>query len=180
MEKRITQQLEEKVTKAYLMAEHFKEREEEYKLQRNDVAVEITNLMNSMDITTYSFNAGDALGKHSSPTIITCNRIEPRTVEYDEPKLYDLLDKQLRNSLFTKTYEIADYEAMVELLKSHGVSPREFKKLITVKPKLNKEKLDKLYELGYITMKDVKGCYNVKKGKGYWRISAKKISDEKE
>lgn len=182
MVKKDVRLLEDAITKAYLLSQKYKDYEESYKLAKNDTAVEIAGLMNPMGISTYTFIADAERGNKfaNDPVTITCTRVEPKTVVYDAEKMYNYLDKNDRDALFTKSYEIADFEGLVDLMKKHGITPKEFKKFVKVNPRLNEDKLNKLYELGYITMKDIKGCYTVKKSKGYWKISAKKLSEEKE
>lgn len=178
---RIRNELEKKIFAAYSLSEEFKKVEEEYKIQKNDIASEISNLAHQLEQENFDFeyepssNAKRRFGlKQNEAFLMSCKRVKPVTIKYDEEAMLKSLGKDEINALFDKSYEIIDMTGLIQLLKSYGVSPKQFKKFITIKQTLSNEKLNHLYEIGVLTLDDLKGCYTVVKKSEYWKISAKK------
>lgn len=178
---RIRDELEKKIFAAYSLSEEFKKVEEEYKIQKNDIASEISSLAHQLEQENFDFeyepssNAKRRFGlKQNEAFLMSCKRVKPVTVKYDEEAMLKSLGKNEINALFEKSYEIIDMTGLIQLLKSHGVSSKQFKKFISVKQTLSNEKLNHLYEIGVLTLDDLKGCYTVMKKSEYWKISAKK------
>lgn len=177
---RVRNELEKKIFRAYSLSEEFKKAEEEYKVQKNDLAVEISDLAHRLEQETFDFEydpgsiAKRRLGlKQNEAFLMSCKRVKPTTIKYNEEAMLRSLKKDEINALFDKSYEIIDIFGLIQLLKSYGVSPKQFKKFISVKQTLSSEKLNHLYEIGILTLDDLKGCYTVVKKSEYWKISAK-------
>lgn len=178
---RIRNELEKKIFAAYSLSEEFKKVEEEYKIQKNDIASEISSLAHQLEQENFDFeyepssNAKRRFGlKQNEAFLMSCKRVKPVTIKYDEEAMLKSLGKNEINALFEKSYEIIDMTGLIQLLKNHGVSSRQFKKFISVKQTLSNEKLNHLYEIGVLTLDDLKGCYTIVKKSEYWKISAKK------
>lgn len=178
---RIRDELEKKIFAAYSLSEEFKKVEEEYKIQKNDIASEISSLAHQLEQENFDFeyepssNAKRRFGlKQNEAFLMTCKRVKPVSIKYDEEAMLKSLGKNEINALFEKSYEIIDITGLIQLLKSHGVSSKQFKKFISIKQTLSNEKLNHLYEIGVLTLGDLKGCYTVMKKSEYWKISAKK------
>ena len=178
---RIRDELEKKIFAAYSLSEEFKKVEEEYKIQKNDIASEISSLAHQLEQENFDFeyepssNAKRRFGlKQNEAFLMTCKRVKPVSIKYDEEAMLKSLGKNEINALFEKSYEIIDMTGLIQLLKSHGVSSKQFKKFISIKQTLSNEKLNHLYEIGVLTLDDLKGCYTVMKKSEYWKISAKK------
>ena len=45
--------------------------------------------------------------------------------------------------------------------------------------KVNQKKMNELSEIGEIDKEDIKGCYELKKAKGYLKISVEELENEK-
>lgn len=178
---RIRNELEKKIFAAYSLSEEFKKVEEEYKIQKNDIASEISDLAHQLEQDNFDFeyepssNAKRRFGlKQNEAFLMSCKRVKPVSIKYDEEAMLRSLKKDEINALFDKSYEIIDMTGLIQLLKSYGVSLKQFKKFISVKQTLSNEKLNHLYEIGVLTLDDLKGCYTVVKKSEYWKISAKK------
>lgn len=177
---RIRDELEKKIFVAYSLSEEFKKAEEEYKIQKNDIAVEISELAHRLEQENFDFeyepssNAKRRFGlKQNEAFLMSCKRVKPVSIKYDEEAMLKSLSKDEINALFDKSYEIVDIAGLIQLLKSYGVSPKQFKKFVSVKQSLSSEKLNHLYEIGVLALDDLKGCYTVVKKSEYWKISAK-------
>lgn len=178
---RIRNELEKKIFAAYSLSEEFKKVDEEYKIQKNDIAAEISDLAHRLEQENFDFeyepssNTKRRFGlKQNEAFLLSCKRVKPVTIKYDEEAMLKSLGKNEINALFDKSYEIIDMAGLIQLLKSYGVSPKQFKKFINVKQSLSNEKLNHLYEIGILSLDDLKGCYTVIKKSEYWKISAKK------
>lgn len=178
---RIRNELEKKIFAAYSLSEEFKKVEEEYKIQKNDIASEISDLAHQLEQDNFDFeyepssNAKRRFGlKQNEAFLMSCKRVKPVSIKYDEEAMLRSLKKDEINALFDKSYEIIDMTGLIQLLKSYGVSPKQFKKFVTIKQTLSNEKLNHLYEIGVLALDDLKGCYTVVKKSEYWKISAKK------
>lgn len=172
--------LEQKIFSAYMLSEDFKKAEEEYKVKKNDLAAEISALSAQLKSEDFIFEyepnslTKRHLGiKQNDALLMSCKRIKPMSVKYDESAMLKDLGKDEINALFDKSYEIVDMSNLIAFLKKYGVPAKEFKKYILVNHKLSKERLDHLYEIGVIKMDDLKKFCMVSKKPEYWKISAK-------
>lgn len=102
---------------------------------------------------------------------IECKKITRKTINFDVDKVEDRIDKEITEQFVDKRIEIVDWDGVVELLKSHGVSPSEFKKLIVVSKSVNRNKLEQLYKLGVIDLNELKGCYTMQESEGYYKVT---------
>ena len=79
---------------------------------------------------------------------------------YDTDKLKERLDKETYNEVVDKTYTINDIDALISLLKSAGISPSTFKKLITVTEVADKARIQQLFSVGELSFDQIQGCYS--------------------
>jgi len=86
-------------------------------------------------------------------------------IDYDIAKIKERLDKDVYKTIINKDYVITDYAAVVKLLKANGVNPKEFLKHVRVLESINRKKLADQYDVGEITMRDLKNCYEVRTSK---------------
>lgn len=100
-------------------------------------------------------------------------RIQSSRVEFNPDKLEKALGKELSHDVIQKHYEIIDMNGLITYLKDCGVSPKVFKSYITVHKTVNAKELDKLEELGKITVEQIKGCYTVKSQSPYFAVNVK-------
>lgn len=104
----------------------------------------------------------------------TVTRIQSSKIEFSPDKLEKALGKELSKRVIQKQYEIIDIEGLVSYLKEYGVDPKTFKSFLSIKKTVDAKELDKLEELGKITIEQVKGCYTVKKQNPYFTVNAGK------
>lgn len=99
------------------------------------------------------------IGEESSSIKLVCKKSERATIKYDVEQLKKKLDSDLFLEVTTRTYTIKDINKMINLVKSAGVKSRDFKELIDVKVTANNQEIKRLYDVGEITMKQLKGAY---------------------
>lgn len=91
---------------------------------------------------------------------IICKKHERATIKYDVEKLKQKLDDELFIEVTKRTYYINDINKMIELVKEAGVKPKDFKALIEAKITPDTQAIKRLYDVGELTMKDLKGTYS--------------------
>lgn len=141
----------------------YKKREQEYKQE----AQEVNHL-----VKVFLEKNGNKKGiiETKEEKISLCV-VEPSSIIWDMEKLQKQLGKKLSDVVFNKQVTITNYNAVVELLKKYGVPAKEFTQFLTVKKEVNQEAIDNLFQLGKISKKDIKGCYTVKKGTAYVKLT---------
>lgn len=105
---------------------------------------------------------------------LACQMIKRTKIIYNVSKIKKKFNKKDCARILDKHYEIVDIEKLISLLKNAGVDPKEFKKTIKVTETINEKNLDKLEELGFITLDDLKGCYEIEEGNPYLKVSVDK------
>lgn len=151
----------------------YKIREEKKKLQEEEQEI-------IKQISNYSFCSGekrmDILLDDDeelciNPIYVRVNVSKRKTVDFDLGKLKKKFSKEIYNAVVKKTYQVVDMEGLVQYLKSCGVNPKKFKEHIQRTEVLDKEKMYKLYDLGDISLDDLKGCYSIKESNPYITIT---------
>ena len=94
--------------------------------------------------------------------VVEAKLCERCTVKYDAQKLKKKLDTEIFNEVTKRSYTINNINAMIDLLKKAGISPKDFKQLIDVKVTVDGAAIKRLYDSGDIEMKDLRGCYEAK------------------
>lgn len=97
-------------------------------------------------------------------------RVQSSKVEFNPDKLEKALGKELSRDVIQKHYEIVDMIGLISYLKECGTDPKVFKSFISVRKTVNTKELDRLEELGKVTIEQIKGCYTVKNQSPYFTI----------
>lgn len=85
---------------------------------------------------------------------------EKVNIDYDVEMIQATIDKDICLQFIDKSYEVNDWKSFVNFCKSKNIKPAELRRFISVKSKVNQQKLNKLYERGIIELKDLEGCYD--------------------
>lgn len=111
-----------------------------------------------------------------SEQMLAINKIVKVKINFDVDKLEKRLDTELRQEIINKKVEIINLEGLIEYLKQCGVNPKEFKKYINVRKEVNTKKLDRMEELGRISLEDIEGCYSIDKNSStvYFKVALRK------
>lgn len=113
----------------------------------------ISELMGSN--SRYTFPVDESI-KFSAKKVVKVD------LEFLQDQLAKTLGKDLYKQVIDKEVIINDTSSLVKMLKSYGVQASEFKKFITVRESLNKEKIDELIETDQISVDRLQGCYTAK------------------
>jgi hypothetical protein len=174
--KLLNTQENEKVKQAicdyYELNEKHKQQEEEFKSQKNKLETYISNFLFSNGVEKLRFRAtqGNRFGQNQQD--VECKKIIRRSVIFDIDRLKQRLGKERCLEFIDKEYQINDMDGLVKLLKKSGVNPKDFKKFIDVNEVVNTKKLDKLKDIGDITLEELKGCYTVEELSSYIKVNA--------
>ena len=171
-------ELKRRIVKAFLIKERNKIAQEAYKRDIDEALHNVKVMMDELGIDECSFEES---GENSttfggSPSVISCKIITPKKIAYDAKALVGRLGKEVGNRIVSKEYVVKDMDGLVELLKWCGVKPKQFKKFIEVRYSVDEKALDNIYQTGVVTLEDLRGCYSVKYGNKYFKITSKKLS----
>ena len=98
-------------------------------------------------------------------------RIQKANVEFKVGELEKVLPKDVAKKVIAKRYEVANMEGLISYLKKCNVDPQIFKGFLNVTKHVDIKEIDKLEELGKITIEQIEGCYSVKKSNPYYTVS---------
>lgn len=98
-------------------------------------------------------------------------RVQRATVDFKVDKLEKVLPKDVAKKAIIKKYEVVDMQGLILYLKECNVDPKKFKSFLSVTKHVDTKEMDKLEELGKISIEQIKGCYTVKKSNPYYTVS---------
>lgn len=98
-------------------------------------------------------------------------RIQRANVDFEVDKLEKVLPKDVAKKIIIKRYEVVDMQGLILYLKKCNVDPQVFKGFLSVTKSVDTKEMDKLEELGKISIEQIKGCYSVKESTPYYTVS---------
>ena len=98
-------------------------------------------------------------------------RIQRASVNFKIDKLERVLPKDVAKKVIVKRYEVKDVQGLISYLKKCNVDPQVFKGFLNIIKHVDEKEIDKLEELGKISIKQIEGCYEVKKSNPYYTVS---------
>lgn len=152
--------------------EKFKDIEKKFKKLKSDLNEELEDYFQNTDtksgesFTNYEFETDKCIAK----------RVQATSIVFDVDKLEKALkkiDRQIANAVIVKKCEIYDVEGFIAYLKELGADPKIFKSFLTVQKSVDKDELNRLSELGKITVDKISGCYSVQKKNPYYTVKRK-------
>lgn len=93
---------------------------------------------------------------------LICKKSERCTIKYDVDKLKERFDDDVFIEMTKRSYTIKDINKMVSLMKDSGVKAKDFKSLLDVSISPNNAAIKQLYDVGEITMDQLKGTFEAK------------------
>jgi hypothetical protein len=97
-------------------------------------------------------------GTSSKQSIVLSERV---SITYDISKLKEKLDPEVFKQVIRKEYMVNDFQQLVKLVAKFKVPKSDFLKLVSSIAAVDRNALNKLYDIGEITAKDLQGCYTV-------------------
>lgn len=109
--------------------------------------------------------------------MLVVKKIEKTSVEWDASKLERKVDKFTAKQVIKKQYRITDIQGLIQYLKSCDVDPKIFRRFVLVDKTVDEKAVDRLGDLGQLTVQQISGCYTVKAHKPYFTITVKQNED---
>lgn len=167
-------QIKDSVRKLYDAQQEKKQFDKYYDEVRKKEQLSISNFMFTnlpKDQNSFEIELDEGVGYYTNHMKLNVTRIRTKKVTWLLDKLKQRLGKDIYKDVVDKTYTVNDMYGLIKYLKKCGVDPRKFKKFIDVDETLNETKLDTYYETGALKKSDIEGCYDVKVGEPYIRLT---------
>lgn len=167
-------QIKDSVRKLYDAQQEKKQFDKYYDEVRKKEQLSISNFMFTnlpKDQNSFEIELDEGVGYYTNHMKLNVTRIRTKRVTWLLDKLKQKLGKDIYKDVVDKTYTVNDMYGLIKYLKKCGVDPRKFKKFIDVDETLNETKLNTYYETGALKKSDIEGCYDVKVGEPYIRLT---------
>ena len=167
-------QIKDNVRRLYDAQQEKKRFEKYYEEVRKKEQLSISNFMFAnlpKDQNSFEIELDEGAGYYTNHVKLNVTRIRTKKITWLLDKLKQKLGKETYNDVIDKTYTVNNMQGLIKYLKSCGVDPKKFKKFIDVDETLNEAKLNTYYETGALKKEDIEGCYTVKMGEPYIRIT---------
>ena len=167
-------QIKDSVRKLYDAQQEKKQFDKYYEEVRKKEQLSISNFMFTnlpKDQNSFEIELDEGVGYYTNHMKLNVTRIRTKKVTWLLDKLKQRLGKDIYKDVVDKTYTVNDMQGLIRYLKTCGVDPKKFKKFIDVAEELDETKLDTYYETGALKKSDIEGCYDVKVGEPYIRLT---------
>lgn len=167
-------QIKDSVRKLYDAQQEKKQFDKYYEEVRKKEQLSISNFMFTnlpKGKNSFEIELDEGVGYYTNHMKLNVTRIRTKRVTWLLDKLKQKLEKDIYKDVVDKTYTINDIQGLIKYLKSCGVDPKKFKKFIDADETLNETKLNTYYETGALKKSDIEGCYDVKMGEPYIRLT---------
>ena len=167
-------QIKDSVRKLYDAQQEKKQFDKYYEEVRKKEQLSISNFMFTnlpKGKNNFEIELDEGVGYYTNHMKLNVTRIRTKRVTWLLDKLKQKLGKDIYKDVVDKTYTINDIQGLIKYLKSCGVDAKKFKKFIDVNETLNETKLNTYYETGALKKSDIEGCYDVKMGEPYIRLT---------
>lgn len=167
-------QIEDSVRKLYDAQQEKKQFDKYYEEVRKKEQLSISNFMFTnlpKDQNSFEIELDEGAEYYTNHVKLNVTRIRTKKITWLLDKLKQKLGKDVYSEVVDKTYTVNDMQGLIKYLKRCGVDPKKFKKFIDVKEELDETKLNTYYETGALKKSDIEGCYTVKMGEPYIRIT---------
>lgn len=167
-------QIKDSVRKLYDAQQEKKQFDKYYEEVRKKEQLSISNFMFTnlpKGKNSFEIELDEGVGYYTNHMKLNVTRIRTKRVTWLLDKLKQKLGKDIYKDVVDKTYTINDIQGLIKYLKSCGVDAKKFKKFIDVNETLNETKLNTYYETGALKKSDIEGCYDVKMGEPYIRLT---------
>ena len=167
-------QIKDSVRKLYDAQQEKKQFDKYYDEVRKKEQLSISNFMFTnlpKDQNSFEIELDEGVGYYTNHMKLNVTRIRTKRVTWLLDKLKQKLGKDTYKDVVDKTYTVNDIQGLIKYIKSCGVDAKKFKKFIDVDETLNETKLNTYYETGALKKSDIEGCYDVKVGEPYIRLT---------
>ena len=166
--------IKDSVRKLYDAQQEKKQFDKYYEEVRKKEQLVISNFMFTSlpkGQNSFEIELDEGAGYYTNHVKLNVTRVRTKKVTWLLDKLKQKVGKDIYSEVVNKTYTVNDMQGLIRYLKTCGVDPKKFKRFIDVTEELDETKLDTYYETGALKTKDIEGCYTVKMGEPYIRIT---------
>lgn len=166
--------IKDSVRKLYDAQQGKKQFDKYYEEVRKKEQLAISNFMFTSlpkGQNSFEIELDEGEGYYTNHVKLNVTRVRTKKVTWLLDKLKQKVGKDIYSEVVNKTYTVNDMQGLIRYLKTCGVDPKKFKRFIDVTEELDETKLDTYYETGALKTKDIEGCYTVKMGEPYIRIT---------
>lgn len=166
--------IKDSVRKLYDAQQEKKQFDKYYEEVRKKEQLAISNFMFTSlpkGQNSFEIELDEGAGYYTNHVKLNVTRVRTKKVTWLLDKLKQKVGKDIYSEVVNKTYTVNDVQGLIRYLKTCGVEPKKFKRFIDVTEELDETKLDTYYETGALKTKDIEGCYTVKMGEPYIRIT---------
>lgn len=166
--------IKDSVRKLYDAQQEKKQFDKYYEEVRKKEQLAISNFMFTSlpkGQNSFEIELDEGAGYYTNHVKLNVTRVRTKKVTWLLDKLKQKVGKDIYSEVVNKTYTVNDIHGLARYLKTCGVDPKKFKRFIDVTEELDETKLDTYYETGALKTKDIEGCYTVKMGEPYIRIT---------
>lgn len=166
--------IKDSVRKLYDAQQEKKQFDKYYDEVRKKEQLSISNFMFTSlpkGQNSFEIELDEGAGYYTNHVKLNVTRVRTKKVTWLLDKLKQKVGKDIYSEVVNKTYTVNDMQGLIRYLKTCGVDPKKFKRFIDVTEELDETKLDTYYETGALKTKDIEGCYTVKMGEPYIRIT---------
>ena len=161
--KELPKNLKVQVVNFFQEQKKFKRSKAEFEKSKSEFYESMSNYFGPCD-TEIKFDCknkdelSDSGGKY-----FVVKKLVRSTVEFDSAKLAKSLTGLgfCLDDIILKRYEVSDMKGLISYLKECNVNPSIFKSFLTVSSSVNSQELNRLEEIGKLSLDDIKGCYPV-------------------
>ena len=166
--------VKDNVRRLYDAQQEKKKFDKYYDAVRKKEQLAISNFMFTQlprDQNSFEIELDEGETYYTNHVKLRVTNVRTKKITWMLDKLKQKLGKDVYKDVVRKTYTVNDMQRLIKYLKSCGVDPKKFKKFIEVTEELDETKLDTYYETGALKKEDIAGCYDVKMGDPYIRIT---------
>ena len=166
--------IKDSVRKLYDAQQEKKQFDKYYEEVRKKEQLVISNFMFTSlpkGQNSFEIELDEGAGYYTNHVKLNVTRVRTKKVTWLLDKLKQKVGNDIYSEVVNKTYTVNDMQGLIRYLKTCGVDPKKFKRFIDVTEELDETKLDTYYETGALKTKDIEGCYTVKMGEPYIRIT---------
>ena len=166
--------IKDSVRKLYDAQQEKKQFDKYYEEVRKKEQLAISNFMFTSlpkGQNSFEIELDEGAGYYTNHVKLNVTRVRTKKVTWLLDKLKQKVGKDIYSEVVNKTYTVNDMQGLIRYLKTCGVDPKKFKRFIDVTEELDETKLDTYYETGALKTKDIEGCYDVKVGEPYIRLT---------
>lgn len=120
---------------------------------------------------TFDIQLDEGMEFYDNPVSLKVTKVRSKKIVWFIDRLKETLTKEQYKKVTTKTYTVNDMHGLINYLKQCGVDAKKFKKFIDVSETLDEQILTNMYDTNQITREQIKGCYELKLGEPYIRLT---------